>query len=178
MPAKLIDDVATWGREEIEAFLIDAGSILASIAALAMLVYMHGMATALPETPRLFPLAIIRAGIVLAAALVVKELITRAWKPDLLTDADDEVMKHLVGAESQFTIKKRIKRLAALGTGTVLFFFAASLNLLLGIVVSYPVLLYLLGVRDVKTLVGSTLVLFGFVYIIFVQVIGLPVDVF
>jgi hypothetical protein len=60
----------------------------------------------------------------------------------------------------------------------VLFFTVASLNLLVGIVVSYPFLLYVLGVRDPKTVLGSTLLLFGFVYLIFVQVIGLPVDIF
>ena len=178
MPATRLDDVSDWEREEIEAFLVDAGSILSAVAALAGLVYMHGMATGFSQTPRLFPLVVIRAGIALAAALVLKELIVRVWKPDLIATSDDEVMKHLVGADSQFTIKKRIERLAALGAGTVLFFIVASLNLLLGIVVAYPFLLYALGVRDPKTVVGSTLLLFGFVYLIFVQIIGLPVDVF
>jgi hypothetical protein len=171
-------DISDWERAEIEAFLVDAGSILSAIAALAALVYMHEIATGFSETPRLFPLVILRVGIPLAAALVLKELLTRVWKPDLLADADDEVMKHLVGADSQFTIRKRLERLAALGAGTVLFFVVASLNLLLGLLVSYPFLLYALGIRDPKTVAGSTLLLFGFVYLIFVQIIGLPVDIF
>jgi len=178
MPAGRLDDDRDWGRAESEAFLVDAGSIFSAIAALAALVYMHGIAMEFSETPRLFPLVIIRVGIPLAAALVVKELLTRLWKPDLLAGADDEVMKHLVGGDSQFTITKRVERLATLGAGTVLFFLVASLNLLLGIVVSYPFLLYALGVRDPKTLVTSTLLLFGFVYLIFVQIIGLPVGIF
>jgi len=178
MPASRLDDVSDWEREQIEAFLVDAGSILSAVAALAALVYMHEIAVGFSETPRLFPLAIIRLAIPLAAALVVKELLTRIWKPDLLAGADDEVMKHLVGGDSQFTIRKRAERLAVLGAGTVLFFLVASLHLLLGIVVSYPFLLYALGVRDPKTVVGSTLLLFGFVYLIFVLVIDLPVDIF
>jgi hypothetical protein len=178
MSPSRLDDVSDWEREEIEAFLIDAGSILSAVVALAVLVYVHGIAVEFSETPRLFPLVVIRAGIVLAAALLVKELVTRVWKPDLLADADDEVTKHLVGADSQFTIGKRVERLAALGAGTVLFFLVASLNLLLGIVVGYPFLIYALGVRDPKAVVVSTLVLFGFVYLVFVQIIGLPVDLF
>lgn len=171
-------NIRDWKTEKIEAFLVDVGSILTAIAAFVALVYMHGIATEFSETPRLFPLAVIRIGIPIAAALVVKEVLTRIWKPDLLAAADDEVMEHLRGAESQFPITKRIQRLAVLGAGTVVFFAVASLNLLLGIVVSYPLLLYALGIRDPKTVLGSTLLLFAFVYLIFVQIIGLPVDIF
>jgi len=114
MPSTHLGDVSDWEREEIEAFLRDAGSILSAVAALAALVYMHGLATEFSETPRLFPLVTIRVGIPLAAALVVKEVLTRVWKPDLLAGADDEVMKHLIGEDSQFTLRKRAERLAAL----------------------------------------------------------------
>lgn len=171
-------NIRDWKTEKIEASLVDAGSILSSVAALAALLYMHEIATEFSATPRLFPLAVIRIGIPIAAALVVKELLTRIWMPDLLADADDEVMEHLRGADSQFPIKKRIKRLTVLGAGTVVFFLVASLNLLLGLVVSHPLLLYALGIRDPKKLIGSMLLLFGFVYLIFVQIIGLPVDIF
>ena len=171
-------NVRDWEKEEIEALLVDAGSILTAVAALATLVYMHGIATEFSQTPRLFPLAVIRIGIPIAAALVVKEVLTRVWMPDLIADGDDEVMEHLRGGDSQFPIPTRIRRLAVLGAGTVVFFVVAGLNLLLGIVVSYPLLLYALGIRDPKTVLGSTLLLFAFVYLIFVQIIGLPVDVF
>jgi hypothetical protein len=171
-------DVRDWEKEEIEALLVDAGSILTAVAALAALVYMHGIAMEFSKTPRLFPLAVIRIGIPIAAALVVKEILTRIWLPDLFADSDDEVMEHLRGGDSQFPITTRIKRLAILGAGTVVFFVVASLNLLLGIVVSHPLLLYALGIRDPKTVAGSMLLLFAFVYLIFVQIIGLPVDIF
>jgi len=173
-----IVELGDWDVGKIEEFLIDAGSILTAVAALVALIYMHEIATNFSSTPRLFPLAVVRLGIPIAVALVIKEFLTRIWMPDLLATTGDEVREHLRGGDSQFTITKRIQRLILLGAGTVVFFIIASLHLLLGILVSHPLLLYLLGVRDPKQLIGSVLLLFAFVYLIFIQIIGLPVDIF
>ncbi|MGQ4556144.1 hypothetical protein [Halobellus sp. GM3] len=109
---------------------------------------------------------------------MIKEVVTTFYRPDLFGDVDDKVTEHLKGAESRFSVGERAKRLAITGVVTVGFFAIATLNVLAAVVVIYPAAVYALGVRDRRAIATSTALLVGFVYLVFVVIIEMPLDLF
>lgn len=163
---------------ELERRIIDVSSVASALFLFATLVYLHTLAVDFGETPRIFPLIIVRAGIVIAALLVFKEVITRFVKPGLFEADDDEVIKHLTGEKSQFPIPVRVKRLLVIGLLLVAFFGIATVNVLLSIAICYPATLYLLGLTDIRRITVGSVVLLAFVYLVFVLFIQMPLDLF
>ncbi|WP_144902123.1 hypothetical protein [Halobellus captivus] len=164
--------------EAVESRLFRYGSVVSAIVSLGVLLYLRELSMAFSRTPRIFPSVVIHIGIVAAAGLVIKEVSTRLLKPDLLASTDDEVMKHLTGAASSFTLPERIKRLAMMGLWTAVFFALGSFNILLAVIPCYIGAAYSLGVRDRKTLLLSTVTLFAFVYVVFGILIRIPLRLF
>lgn len=175
---EMVARVRDWDETDIERRIIDIGSVASALFLLGALVYLHSLAMEFGDTPRIFPLIVIRAGIVIAALLVFKEVVTRFVKPDLFEPEDDEVTKHLTGERSQFSIPVRAKRLSVVALLVIGFFTVATVNVLLAIAVCYPATLYLLGTRDSKQIVVSSLLLLVFVYLVFVLFIQMPLDLF
>lgn len=162
----------------VEHRLFKYGSFLSAVLALASFVYLYDVASGFSQTPRIFPMVVIQIGLVAAAALVIKEAISRFLKPDLFGAADDRILEHLTGSGSIYALPDRVKRLGIVGVWTVCFFLIATVNVLVALVVSYAGAAYSLGIRDKKTLVTSTAALFLFVYVVFVLLIRMPLDLF
>lgn len=169
------DNLQSWS---IESQLFRYGSVLSAVLTLGGLLYLRELSGAFGRTPRIFPSVVIHIGIVAALGLVVKEVSTRLVKPNLLTATDDEVMRHLTGSVSAFTLPVRVKRLAIMGLWTFLFFTLGTVNVLLAVIPCYAGAAYSLGVRDRKTLVLSTSALFAFVYVVFGLLIRVPLRLF
>lgn len=164
--------------EPIEERLFRYGSSLSAVLALVAFAYLYTVAQTFSRTPRIFPTVVITLGLVAAVALFVKEVVVRFVKPDLFTGGDDAVMEHLTGAESLFELPERLQRLGIIGAWTTVFFLVATVNVLAALIVSYVGAAYSLGIRDKKTLAASTLTLFLFVYVVFVLLIRMPLDLF
>lgn len=169
---------STSENESIEERLFRVGSVLSAVLALAAFVYLYTVAETFSRTPRIFPMVVIQLGLVAAVALVVKEVVVRFVKPDLFDEGDDAVMEHLTGAGSLYALPDRVKRLGIVGAWTVVFFLVATVNVLAALVVSYVGAAYSLGIRDKRTLAASTITLFLFVYVVFVLLIRMPLDLF
>lgn len=165
-------------EEEIERWVLDIAALAAAIVIFASLAYLYVITQEISPTPRLFPSIIIAVGLPVAALLVVKEAVTRFIKPDLFVSEPDEVLKHLTGERSRFSIKVRLVRLAVIGTMIVLFFGLAVVNVLVSIVVCYPLALLMLGERDPKRIGLSSLALIAFVFFVFILLIDMPLDLF
>lgn len=161
-----------------ENFVVSIGSVFSAVVALCVLLYLHSLATEFGDTPQIFPLIVIRIGIVIAALLVIKEVVTRFVKPDIFESDDDESKKHLTGEASQFSISTRLSRLATIGAVIVAFFLLSNINVLLAILVCYPAAVYVLGARDIKHILLSTAVVLAFVYFVFIVLIQMPLDLF
>lgn len=170
-------EIAT-GDETLEERLFRYGSVLSALLAFAAFIHLYTVASEFSKTPRIFPMVVILVGLVSAAALLIKEVIVRFLKPDLLTATDDAVMEHLSGAGSIYALPDRLKRLAIAGAWTAVFFLIATVNVLVALIVSYLGAAYSLGIRDKKTLAVSTATLFLFVFIVFVLLIRMPLDLF
>ncbi|QCC48460.1 hypothetical protein DV707_12735 [Halobellus limi] len=164
--------------QSVESQLFRYGSVLSAALALGVLLYLRELSTAFSRTPRIFPSVVIHIGIVAAVGLVVKEVITRLVKPDLLASTDDEVMRHLIGSASAFPLPVRVKRLVMMGLWTAVFFAFGTFNVLLAVVFCYVGAAYSLGVRDPKRLGLSTVTLFAFVYVVFGILIRIPLRLF
>lgn len=162
----------------IESQLFRYGSVISAVLGLGILLYLRELSAAFSRTPRIFPSVVIHIGIVAAVGLVVKEVSTRLVKPDLLAATDDEVMEHLTGSTSTFTLSVRIKRLTIMGLWTALFFVLGTVNVLLAVVICYAGAAYSLGIRDRKTLILSTAALFTFAYVVFGLLIRIPLQLF
>lgn len=162
----------------IESQLFRYGSVLSAVLALGSLLYLRDLSAGFSRTPRIFPSVVIHVGIIAAIGLVVKEVIVHFVKPGLLASTDDDVLKHLTGATSVFTLPVRVKRLTIMGLWTALFFALGTLNVLLAVVICYAGAAYSLGIRDWKTLALSSVTLFAFVYVVFGLLIRIPLRLF
>jgi len=157
--------------------IISVGSVLSAVVALGALLYLYTLAVDFGDTPSIFPVIVIRIGIAIAALLVLKELITQFVKPGIF-ERDDESKKHLTGEKSQFSASTRLSRLVIIGATIVAFFVLSNVNVLVAILVCYPASVYLLGVRDIKQILLGTAVVLTFVYLVFIVLIQMPLDLF
>ena len=173
-----VSKLAKGDESRFERRVLSFGSIISAFVVLGGLLYLHAVAMDIGTTPRIFPLIVIRIGIVIAALLVLKELVTRVIMPNLLVPTEDEVTKHLTGEQSQFSIPVRAYRLLVVAAMIAAFFLLANVSVLVSILVCYPATVYALGVRDVKRIVLSTVVVVTFVFVVFVVIIQMPFDLF
>lgn len=123
-----------------------------------------------------FPKIILAAGILFAILLIVKELVLE-WT-DYDFNIESGISEYLKGGESQYTSREQIKRNSILLLGIAVFFLLATLNFIIAIIITYPGMLYFLGIRDRRTLIGSTVAISVFVFVMFVLILGIPLGVF
>lgn len=123
-----------------------------------------------------FPRIILAAGILFAVLLIIREIVLE-WT-DYEFGVDSGISEYLRGGESQYSPQKRAKRVGVLAVWTAVFFALATLNFILAITVCYPGMLYSLGIRDRKVLIGGTIVIDIFIFIVFVWALGIPLGVF
>lgn len=165
-------------ESEIETRILDIGSLVSAVVVFVTLLYLYTLTSEFGDTPGIFPATIISVGILVSATLVVKELVTRFIYPGVFTERQDEVTKHLTGSKSQFPVRTRVTRLASIGVVVVSFFVLATVNVLLALAICYPASIYLLGMKDRKTILLSTAALLAFVYVVFVLLVQMPLDLF
>lgn len=123
-----------------------------------------------------FPRIILGTGMLFAAFLIIREL-SLEWT-DFEFGVETGISEYLRGGESHYSLAEQAKRVGILVVWTVAFFALASLNFLLAITVYFPGTMYSLGIRNRRVLVGSTVAIDVFVFVVFFWVLGIPLGVF
>jgi hypothetical protein len=166
------------GSVRIETRMFKLGSVVSAALATVVLGYLLAVSLQLGSTSRQFPVVVLTLGLGASTALLGKEILVQYWKPNLLASSNSKVMENLTGSQSQFSLPVRLKRLLIMGGWTGVFLLIASVDLLTATGVAYAGATYSLGVRDKKRIVGGTLLLLAFIYVIFILVIQMPIDMF
>lgn len=174
----LIESTATRVRSySVEALIIKAGSICATLGFFAFFFVMYRTAQGYSRTPRLFPSVVLAVGMCLTLGILFRTALD--WKfPDFIGTAEESsATKYLKGVESEFSLTDRAKRLSLTGVWIALFFVIARFDVLLGLAVGYIGMMYSLGIRSYKVLGVSTIMLLIFVVIVFLLLVGMSPEV-
>jgi len=124
-----------------------------------------------------FPSIVFQIGIATGVLLLVTQTLIARFFPQFLLGGSD-ITEYLKGGESRFSYGERMIRFVVFISSVIVFFIIARWNMVFAIAVVYPGTVYLLGVRDIKTIVAATITLVGFVYVVFVVALDIPLEVF
>lgn len=155
------------------------GSIIFALSFAVLFVYLREFhVTEFRETGAQFPRLLLTVGTVLCLLLIVKKVFISQPLFGEGSTSQSAMAKYLRGRESNYSLDKRIYRFVLFNLWVGLFFGLLSVNLYLALTVFYVGGAVSLGVRNVKQLTIAIVVMNAAVYLIFVQVLGVPLEVF
>lgn len=129
-----------------------------------------------------YPRLLLLVAFVSLLALLLQQTVLEYYDIQFFPSHDgneaDEVMEYFTGGESKYSPRQRVFRIGSLVLWTALFFVFGAINLLLAIAVSYTGMMLTLGVRDWKRVVGSVVAMEILVYVLFIQLLNVPLEVF
>ncbi|MFC7216098.1 tripartite tricarboxylate transporter TctB family protein [Saliphagus sp. GCM10025334] len=161
-------------KRELERY----ASLFAVVVFLGLFAYLHSLAVDYPRRGGQFPVLVLRAGIFFCIAYLVYQTIVLQLYPSLKRDENGGMGEYLKGSKSQFDVAIRFKRGIILLTGIIAFYAIGTVNLVLAVFVCYTAIMLALGKRDPKLVIGSAGGLSIFVYLVFVIILDVPLEVF
>jgi hypothetical protein len=145
---------------------------------LGTFIWLYQMSTQFPRRPGVFPQLVLGIGIVLAIAIVLKRLLTKTVFSGLFLKSEDGVDEYLSGGDSKLTRRQKLVRMTLLIIWISTFFVLGGTNIFIALTVTYAGMVISFGPRDLKGVIGSTVAMNIFVYIVFVRVLNVPIGVF
>lgn len=145
---------------------------------LGLFIGLRQIANEFPSRAGQFPELVLTIGIILASGMLFKRFVLNTVFPGMITESEGGVDEYLSGGESSLSVGERIVRLSLLSFWIAVFFVLGGLNLFLAISVSYGGMAISFGERDPKGIALSLVVMNLFIYIAFVRVLNVPIEVF
>lgn len=129
-----------------------------------------------------YPQLLLLIALISLVSLLIKQVILETYDIQILSnsgeDETSEIMEYFTGGASQYSSRRRALRIGSLLFWTILFFPVGAINLLLAIAVCYTGMMVTLGIRDWKKITGSVIAMEILVYILFIRLLNVPVEVF